>query len=154
MNNGNAGIKEKLRKFANAFLNGNLMSAQESAYHVLSLVVAKSSRKVVFKNTNPKNERVRMLKSEVELKSLNANSEDVLKEDYITKYEKRPASKENVCLADFVAFSKSSKKKNESDDEDNDYNEKDDDKKQRDRPMITQKKKVLKEAQYWACFKV
>ncbi|XP_033231974.1 uncharacterized protein LOC117182963 [Belonocnema kinseyi] len=38
--------------------------------------------------------------------ALKADSKDVVKEDYITKYEKRPASKRNICLADFIACSK------------------------------------------------
>ena len=132
VNSGNSSIKERLRNYCNAFLNGNLMSAQEAAYQVLSLVVAKGSRKVVFINTSAKNERARMLKSEQELRLLDANSEDVLKNDYITKYESRPHVKANVCLADFVAFSKSNKKHNASDDSDNDSDEE----KERDRPLI------------------
>lgn len=45
-----------------------------------------------------------MLKTEKEWKLLDADFEDVLKENYLTEYEKRTASKENVYLADFVAF--------------------------------------------------
>ena len=41
VNSGNSRIKERLKKYCNAFLNGNVMSAKEAAYQVLSSVVAK-----------------------------------------------------------------------------------------------------------------
>jgi hypothetical protein len=54
--------RDKLKKIANIFLNSNLMSSQEAAYHVLSLPLSKSSRSTVFINTSRINERVMMLK--------------------------------------------------------------------------------------------
>ena len=77
---GNASIANKFRKIANIFLNSNLMSAQEAAYHVLSSCLSKSSRRTVFINTSPIADKVRMLKSDDLLQSMNAESTDVFVE--------------------------------------------------------------------------
>lgn len=46
--NGFLNPREKLQKITNKFLNCNLMSAQEAAYHVLSLYLCKKSRKCIY----------------------------------------------------------------------------------------------------------
>lgn len=117
---GNNSVKDKFKRIANVFLNANLMSAQEAAYHVLSLPLSKMSRQSVYINTSPACERVLMLKSEKELAKLDKESNDVYVTGSISKYSNRPKTMENVCLADFIAEYKkgSSQKVNENEDED------------------------------------
>ncbi|GBN70075.1 hypothetical protein AVEN_184165-1, partial [Araneus ventricosus] len=67
-------IKEKFRWIANVFLNSNFMPAQEAAYHLLSLPLSKCSRKAIYINTSPREERARMLKTNAELRCLNEDS--------------------------------------------------------------------------------
>ena len=59
---GNKGIKKRLRTVGNTFLKSNVVSAQEAAYHILSLPLSKSSRGSTYINTSLINERVIMLK--------------------------------------------------------------------------------------------
>ncbi|GBM80454.1 ATP-dependent DNA helicase PIF1 [Araneus ventricosus] len=96
-------IKEKFRSIANVFLNSNLMSAQEAAYHLLSLPLSKCSRKVIYINTSPREERARMLKTNAELRCLNEDSTEVYMKDLFEKYSTRPGTLEDICLAQFVS---------------------------------------------------
>jgi len=80
------------------------MSAQEAAYHCLSLPLSKSSRGSVYISTCPIDERVRMLKSNQQLGSLDKDSRDVFLPNIFEKYSKRPKKFEGICLADFAAF--------------------------------------------------
>ena len=125
MTDGNTSIKEKLRKIANVFINSNVMSAQEGAYHSLGLSMSKSNRKVIFINTNRKEDRVVMLKSEKALKDLDEDSNDVIMEDIISKYSNQLEQLENTCLADYAALYLPQSKnynfnENEDADDDND----------------------------------
>ncbi|KAJ8915563.1 hypothetical protein NQ315_012447 [Exocentrus adspersus] len=100
--NGNVDIKQRLHKVANVFLNGNVMSAQEASYHILSMPFSKSSRGTVYVDTSPINERVRMLKSESLLKDLPKDSNDIFLQNKHEKYAARPKKLINTCLADFA----------------------------------------------------
>ncbi|XP_026481429.1 uncharacterized protein LOC113388245 [Ctenocephalides felis] len=102
-NNNNVSVKDKFRKITNLFLNHNLMSAQEAAYHVLSLSLSKQSRKTIFINTSPSKERVHMLKSSNCLEKLNEDSTEIFMADIFDRYTKRPKHLEYICLADFAA---------------------------------------------------
>jgi len=93
-------VRQKLRKIADVFINGNLMSAQEAGYHCLSLPLYRSSRACVYINTNPPDERVKMLKPRSALQKLPKNSSDIFVGDIFDKYMSRPLSLNNVCLAD------------------------------------------------------
>ncbi|XP_026475405.1 uncharacterized protein LOC113380264 [Ctenocephalides felis] len=101
--NNNVSVKDKFRKITNLFLNHNLMSAQEAAYHVLSLSLSKQSRKTIFMNTSPSKERVHMLKSSNCLEKLNEDSIEIFMADIFERYTKRPKHLEYICLADFAA---------------------------------------------------
>ncbi|XP_034937821.1 ATP-dependent DNA helicase pfh1-like [Chelonus insularis] len=79
------------------------MSAQEAAYHVLSLSLSKKSRKAVFINTSPINERVLMSKSENTLKSSNKESTEINMADIFEKYSKRNRNLDEIFLADYAA---------------------------------------------------
>jgi hypothetical protein len=123
--NGNMSIKEKFRKIANVFINNNLMSAQEAAYHVLSLPLSKMSRQCIFINTSPIKERVMMLKNNQQLLELNDDTTEIFQDNIFKKYsERKGASVENKCLADFAAlYYKSKKLDNSNENEINDDEE-------------------------------
>ena len=55
-------LKTQLRKVGSAFLTQREVSAQEAVYRLLSLLMQQLSRSVVFVDTNPKNERIALLK--------------------------------------------------------------------------------------------
>jgi hypothetical protein len=112
--NGNKSIKEKFSCIANKFLNSNLMSSQEAAYHVLSLPLSKCSRRSIFINTSPRQERVRMLKHKNQLKDLDTNDTHIYMEDIFEKYAKRNHDLEDICLAQFA--SEYAKQKTDKDD--------------------------------------
>ena len=59
---GNSSIKQQVRDNGNKFLNSVEISAQEAVYIVLQLPTRKSSRQVIFINTAPPEERVKLLK--------------------------------------------------------------------------------------------
>ncbi|XP_055845331.1 uncharacterized protein LOC129911529 [Episyrphus balteatus] len=120
INQGHKNIKDKFRNIANVFLNSNLMSAQEAAYHVLSLPLSKSSRGHVFINTSPIESRLMMLKSNKFLQNLNSDSTDIFVENDFQKYSKRPVKHEELCLADFVANFTHSRKQNDEENENED----------------------------------
>lgn len=101
---GYTNVKEKLRAVANVFINGNLLSSQEAAYHCLSIPLSKSSRGFVYVNTSPINERVKILKPKNQLEGLADESRDIFKISIFDKYARRPMELEEICLADFVAF--------------------------------------------------
>lgn len=82
---GNVTITQKMRKIINAFLNAIFISAQHAVYLNLSIPLSKSSRKVIFINTGPKESRVRMLKSINELKGMDPNDIDVAVPDIFEK---------------------------------------------------------------------
>ena len=56
-------LKIQLRKVGSAFLTHRELSAQEAVYRLLSIPMKQLSRSVVFADTNPKNERIAVLKS-------------------------------------------------------------------------------------------
>ena len=56
-------LKQQLRKVGLAFLTHREVSAQEAVYRILSLPMKQVSRSVVYVDTNPKNERVAVLRT-------------------------------------------------------------------------------------------
>jgi hypothetical protein len=64
----------------------------------------KSSRQVVFVNTNPPEDRVFLLKPQNVIDNLKDDEENIQASSLIDKYEKRPDSLENICLADFACW--------------------------------------------------
>ena len=57
---GNASIKQQVRDMGNKFLNNVEISAQETIYNVWWLPMRKSSCLVVFVNTSPPKDRVKL----------------------------------------------------------------------------------------------
>ena len=74
-------LKTQSRKVGSAFLTHREVSAQETVYRLLSLPM---SRSVVFVNTNPKSERIAVLKDNVSLSRLEDNDTNVFQRASLT----------------------------------------------------------------------
>ena len=101
---GNKNIVNKVRHIGNKFLNAVEISAQEAVYLVLQMPLRRSSREFRFINTSDPDERTFLLKSMDRIKELPDNSIDIESDNVIKRYQRRPKKRENVCLADFVAW--------------------------------------------------
>ena len=71
-------IKIQLKKLKTAFLNHREVGAQEAVYRILSLPLKQLSRKVIFINSSPKQERVTMLKPTYQLEKIDNDSDDIV----------------------------------------------------------------------------
>ena len=107
---GNSSIKQQVRDIGSRFLNSVEISAQEAVYIVLQLPMRKSSRQVIFINTTPPDERVQLLKPMNEIDEMDDDSEEVHSSGLLNRYIQRPASFENISLADWAALYDSSQK--------------------------------------------
>ena len=107
---GNANIKQQVRDIGNKFLNSVEISAQEAVYIILQLPMRKSSREVIFINTSPPEERVQLLKPITEIERMPDESEEIHSGGLLKRYIERPASLQNVKLADWAAWYDSRRK--------------------------------------------
>jgi len=98
---GNSTLKQQVRIIGNKFLNNVEVSAQEAVYLLLQLPLRRSSRQVVFVNTNPPEDRVYLLRSNIDQLPDDA---EVAESNAISRYSKRPKSLEVVCLAEYLAL--------------------------------------------------
>ena len=96
-------LKTQLRKVGSAFLTHREVSAQEAVYRLLSLPMKQLSRSVVFVNTNPKHERIAVLKSPDLLSELEDDDTNVFQKSLIDRYQHRPQQLNSMCLAEFAA---------------------------------------------------
>ena len=101
--NGNLDIKRQVRHIGNVFSNSVEVGAQEAVYLVLQMPLTKCSRDVVFINTSPTHERIQLLKPFSALNKLPDQSTDVLADNIIKRYSKRPSALNSWCLADYVS---------------------------------------------------
>ena len=95
-------LKAQMKKVGSAFLTHREVSAQEAAYRILSLPMKQLSRTVVFVDTNPRSDRVAVLKDYDALKELD-DDPNVFHKSLIDRYVHRPQSLESMCLAEFAA---------------------------------------------------
>ncbi|XP_055685061.1 uncharacterized protein LOC129791128 [Lutzomyia longipalpis] len=116
--NKNYTLQERMRKYASAFLNSKLVSAQEAAYYCLSIPMTQCSRSNVYINTRPINERTRMLKQIKQLRQLPPDSKDIFAQDIIQKYQKRKQELNDVTLIEYAADYTEVKRSKEEDDSD------------------------------------
>ena len=96
-------LKSQLRKVGSAFLTHREVSAQEAVYRILSLPMKQLNRSVVFIDTNPKNERVAVLKDSNSLSELEDDDTNVFQKSLIDRYQHRPQDLQSMCLAEFAA---------------------------------------------------
>ena len=101
---GNKDIVNKVRHIGNKFLNAVEISAQEAVYLVLQMPLRRSSREFQFINTSNPEERTLLLKTMDEIKNLPDNSEDIVSDNLIKRYQRRPKQLEQLSLADFAAW--------------------------------------------------
>lgn len=101
---GNSNIKQQVRDIGSKFLNNVEISPQEAVYIVLQLPMRKAPRQVVFINTSPPSERVKLLKPLSDIKDTDDDSGDIYTGHLIKRYTKRPASLEHLTLADWAAW--------------------------------------------------
>ena len=85
------------------FSNSVEVSAQEAVYLVLQMPLTKSTRDVVFINTSEPNQRIQLLKGKSALDEMPDSSTDIVADNLIKRYSKRPKCLENWCLADYVS---------------------------------------------------
>lgn len=79
------------------------MSAQQEIHIVLSLPLNCSSRKCVFINTSPIDDRAFVLKRKKDLQKEADDSEDIMCPSITDYYALRPTAIEHVCLAEFAS---------------------------------------------------
>ena len=96
-------LRKQLKKIGTAFLDHREVSAQEAAYRILSLPLKQLSRSVVFVDTNPKKNRIAVLKKQDAINQLDGDDTDVFQRSLIDRYQHRPESLSNMCLAEFAA---------------------------------------------------
>ena len=101
--NDNMDIKRQVRHIGNVFSNSVEVSAQEAVYLVLQMPLTYSTRDVVFINTSTSDKRVQLLKPKSVLDELPAESTEVMSDNVIKRYSKRPEILKNWCLADYVS---------------------------------------------------
>jgi hypothetical protein len=88
----------------NVFQHASEVSAQEAVYLYLGLVFRRSSRACKFVPTSPPEQRTFIAKQEGELKKLDDDSTDIAYPSLIDKYANRPASLQELSLAQFAAW--------------------------------------------------
>ncbi|XP_077547716.1 uncharacterized protein LOC144159944 [Haemaphysalis longicornis] len=101
--NPNDDFEAVIRKLLVDMLKGIEMSSQEAAWFLLRQDMSHKSREVVYVPTGFPEERVRVRKTREELDKLPPGSTDVWKLNLVQKYEARPPSLKDVCLADFAS---------------------------------------------------
>ena len=96
-------LKGQIKKVGSAFLTHREVSAQEAVYRLLSLPMKQLSRSVVFVDTNPKSERIAVLKDKTSLEQLDDEDTNVFQKSLIDRYQHRPRQIQSMCLAEFAA---------------------------------------------------
>ena len=96
-------LKTQLRKVGSAFLTHREVSAQEAAYRILSIPMKRLSRSVVYVDTNPKHERIAVLKNKADLGKLDDDDTNVFQKSLIDRYQHRPDELCSMSLAEFAA---------------------------------------------------
>ena len=96
-------LKQQMRKVGSAFLTHREVSAQEAVYRILSIPMKQLSRSVIFVDTNPKSERIAVLKSKQMLNELEDDDTNVFQKSLIDRYQHRPQELQSMCLAEFAA---------------------------------------------------
>ena len=113
-------LKTQMKKVGSAFLTHREVSAQEAVYRLLSLPMKQLSRSVVFVDTNPKNERVGVLKDTATIDDLDDDDPNVFCKSLVDRYQHRPQQLQSMCLAEFAATYANNYKPQDDDEGQND----------------------------------
>jgi hypothetical protein len=100
----NKSIKNIVRHMGNVFQRASEVSALEAVYLCLRLMFRRSSRVCKFVFTSPPEQRTFIAKQEGKLKKLDNDSTDIAYPSLIDKYANRPASLQELSLAQFAAW--------------------------------------------------
>jgi len=117
-------IQTQVKKLGDAFMSNREVSAQESAYKILSIPLKQLSRKVVFVSADARNTRPRLLKPLNEIEGLRDEEENIYCTSIHDRYAARPDELREMCLAEFaVNYEVKSSKKSEDSNVDSAANE-------------------------------
>ncbi|CAH2217604.1 jg13533 [Pararge aegeria aegeria] len=96
----------QLKALSTKLLNAVQISAQEAAWYLLRQPTSETSRQVVYIPTVWPTERKRCRKrrQQVDREGIDGDSTDVWTKNIIQRYEERPASLEQVYLAEFASW--------------------------------------------------
>ena len=97
-------IRQQVRRIGNQFLSHVEIGAQEAAYLVLQMPLRRSSRDVVFIDTNKQENRTILLKPFSDLKEMLESSTNVESDSALKRYKRRPREMNKYCYADFVSW--------------------------------------------------
>ena len=96
------GPKSSMKAVAKKFLTHREVSAEEAVYRLLSLPLTKGSRQVIFIPTDLPENRTRLFKPMKFIETLDDDDPNVFQISILGRYEARPVSVEDLCLAEFV----------------------------------------------------
>ena len=95
----NDDICMQMNKIKKEFLGKRVFGTPESAMQILSMWLMKKSRKVTCLNTEMKEQRVSLPKSQEQLSQLSDDDENVFATSIIDRYSARPQKLKLMCLA-------------------------------------------------------
>ena len=96
-------LSAQLRKVGTAFLTHREVSAQETVYRILSMPMKRLSRTVIFVDTNPKHQRIAVLKRLDMLNRMEDDDTDVFQKSLVDRYQHRPSQIGSMSFAEFAA---------------------------------------------------
>ena len=110
-----------MRSVAKKFLTHREVSAQEAVYRLLSLPLTQGSREIVFLHTDFPENRTRLFKPMSVIQSMDNDDPDVFQVGLLNRYQARPDSLNDLCLASFASqYRYSCKPKDDTQDSDHD----------------------------------
>ena len=98
----NDDIQTQMKKIKKEFLGKRVFGTLESAMQILSMWLMKKSRKVTQVNTEMKEQRVSLSKSQQQLSQLSDDDNNVFVTSLIDRYSARPKELKQMCLATFA----------------------------------------------------
>jgi len=102
-------VKTKMRIIGNVFKTKRECSLAEATKRTLSLPMRSSNIDVVYVPTGFQENRIRMLKDQLVLETMDPDDKNVYKTNMLDKYSNRPDCLEEMCYADFATNYTSSK---------------------------------------------
>ena len=112
-------ISKQMNKVVDVFANSRAVSDQEAVYRLLGLPLYHSSFKTVLIPTGCPEWRMRILKSQTQLASMEDDEPDIFLPNLIERYNAKPAALNEMCLAEFALWYQVSGSKGQDDASDN-----------------------------------
>ena len=95
-------VAQQLKKIAKAFVGNRVFGAPEAAMQEASMWLMKKSRMVTFIDSNMRDDRGSLPKTEKQLSDMNEEEDDVYMTSIHDKYAACPELLQNMCLATFA----------------------------------------------------